>query len=379
MKHSGMRNDAGLSLIELMVALVIGSIMTLGIVEIFAASRTAAQTSEGLARVQENSRFAMDYLQRDIRMIGHFGCANDQSHKQQVGAFGLHTGAAAGTPMDFSLSVQGFEANGTGPGADLTLATPTAGWTPALPAHISGLNPLPGSDIIMLRFLRASGAPVSNIAAAGGGTTISVAPANWGNLTQEGVATPDIFGVADCSYVDIFPGTGNATAGTATTSVAINRYTPHPSGQAALYRAEAVAYYVANGAGQRPALWRTRWNAAGAAQSEELVEGIENLQFIYGQDQSTNVNEPSGFVGAQNPANLLGVATTAVGEEAWRRVGLIRIGVLASSTTPAAAMAPENDETRARALGVRYIAPADGRLRAPYESTVALRNRLFGN
>ncbi len=51
---------SGLSLIELMIALTIGLIIMLGVVQVFAASRTAYQLSEGLARVQENSRFAMD-------------------------------------------------------------------------------------------------------------------------------------------------------------------------------------------------------------------------------------------------------------------------------------------------------------------------------
>lgn len=36
--------------------------------------------AEGSARAQENGRFALEFLQRDIRMAGHFGCVNDQAH-----------------------------------------------------------------------------------------------------------------------------------------------------------------------------------------------------------------------------------------------------------------------------------------------------------
>lgn len=372
--------NAGVSLIELMVALLIGTILMLGLIEVFAGSRAVYQLSEGLARTQENSRFALDYLQRDIRMIGHFGCANDQSHKQQVGAFVTHTGGAAGGPLDFSLSVQGFEANGTAPGGMLTLASPTAGWVPGLPAHISALNPRPGSDIIMMRFLRSNGAAVNNIAVAGTTTTMTVGAANWGNLTQDGVAAPTLYGISDCSYVNIFPGAGNAGTGVATANVAIDRYTPQPAGQSTLYRAESVAYYIANGASGRPALWRARWNSAGVAQPEELVDGIENLQIIYGQDQSLVVTSPSGFIGMQNTAGnaALGVATDAAGEQRWRRVGLVQVGLLASSANPSSASAVD-DAARPSALGVTYIAPADGRFRTSYETTIALRNRLYGN
>src|SRR5690606_40813368 len=72
--------SAGVTLIELLVALAIGAVLMLGLVQVFAASRSAYQMSEGMARVQENSRFAMDFIQRDLRMAGHFGCSTDQAH-----------------------------------------------------------------------------------------------------------------------------------------------------------------------------------------------------------------------------------------------------------------------------------------------------------
>ncbi|KGP31306.1 hypothetical protein NY67_01610 [Xanthomonas citri pv. fuscans] len=73
------RRNAGVSLIELMIAMVIGLVLLLGVIQVFSASRTAAQLSEGASRAQENGRFALDYLARDIRMAGHFGCVNDQA------------------------------------------------------------------------------------------------------------------------------------------------------------------------------------------------------------------------------------------------------------------------------------------------------------
>lgn len=370
----------GLSLVELMVALTIGLILTLGLVEVFAASKSAYRTAEGIARVQENARFALDYLQRDIRMIGHFGCVNDQSHKLQAGAFGMHTGAAAGGPLDFNLSVEGFEANSTQPGQTVNLAAAAAGWTPALPAHLSGLNPSPGSDIIMLRFLRGTGAPVANVAVSGANATVTLVPGTYPNLTDDGVATPDLFGIADCAFANIFTGPGNAGAGTVTANGvggAIDRYTSSPTGHTALYRAEAVAYYVgvSNVSNQR-SLMRARWNGAGVRTVEELVEGIESLQLLYGQDQSVDVTRPTGYVANQDTAATLSTATTPAGEQQWRRVGLVQIGLIAASTSPASVAQATQAPT---ALGVGFASGNDGRLRVAYESTVALRNRLYGN
>ncbi|TDB34375.1 prepilin-type N-terminal cleavage/methylation domain-containing protein, partial [Stenotrophomonas sp. TEPEL] len=104
----------GLSLIELMISLVIGLIILLAVVQVFSASRTAYQLSEGLARVQENSRFAMDTLQREIRMAGHFGCTNDQAHTMELTSTLRSTLDGAANPgLDFMRSVQGYEATGT--------------------------------------------------------------------------------------------------------------------------------------------------------------------------------------------------------------------------------------------------------------------------
>lgn len=70
---------AGLSLVELMIALVISLVLMLGVVQVFMASQAASRLSEGASRVQENARFALDFLERDIRMAGHMGCVNDQA------------------------------------------------------------------------------------------------------------------------------------------------------------------------------------------------------------------------------------------------------------------------------------------------------------
>ncbi len=84
------RRQAGLSLIELMIAMVIGLVLILGLVQVFGASRQAYQLSQGIARNQENGRFAVDFLSRDLRMAGHTGCVNDQQ---------LLTANAAGNPI----------------------------------------------------------------------------------------------------------------------------------------------------------------------------------------------------------------------------------------------------------------------------------------
>lgn len=375
----------GMSLIELMIAVLIGTILVLGLVEVFAASRTAYQMSEGMARVQENSRFAMDYLQRDLRMAGHFGCVNDQSHAQTAGELQSHF-ENIDSPLQFNVSLQGYEAAGTAPGDTVDLTAAAGNWSPALPAYIQALNPLPGSDIVVLRYLSPEGVPATTVSMTPGTTTINVDPAKWKTLTNNGAADPRFMAIADCNFADVFEASTTPATGTITvTNTGLNkndftsdRYSASPAGQAMVYRAEAVVYYVGDGdaPGIQRSLRRARYvNSVATPLREELVEGIDSLQLLYGLDTSAAAGTtPTGYIQDQ----VTGAATKITSLNQWRYVGLIRVGLLAKSPNRAASVAPTNPPS---ALGVNFTVPDpyDGNYRTTYESTIALRNRLYGN
>lgn len=63
----------GMTLIELMVSLAIGAFLMLGAITVFIQSRTTFRITESIARMQENARFALDYLEPDIRMAHYWG------------------------------------------------------------------------------------------------------------------------------------------------------------------------------------------------------------------------------------------------------------------------------------------------------------------
>ncbi len=69
----------GFSLVELMIALLIGLVIAIGVVQIFSATRATYQLDESLARAQENGRFALEFLSQDVRHAGYAGCNRDAS------------------------------------------------------------------------------------------------------------------------------------------------------------------------------------------------------------------------------------------------------------------------------------------------------------
>ena len=410
-RNIGCRAVGGFSLIELMVALAIGSLLVLGLVEVFSASRTAYQLSEGLSRVQENGRFAMDYIQRDFRMGGHMGCVNDQARFLPENAAGTRSslastfltttqqetedytgGGLVPDALRFDLPVQGYEANGTGNGTTITLAAPAidgtaTNWTPQIPTALNTAlsNRVANSDILVLRQFSPRGAQVTAFTPGDPSAIIQIDAAQMGNLIEE-QANPGLFGIADCMSAGVFRATtvaGNLI--TVTRDGTVNRsamagYEAYVPGQAFVYVAQTIVYYVGmnNSTPRVPALYRLRYTmapgaAAPAVVQEELVEGIESMQLRYGVDS---------FPGAtQRPSGNMGTADVATATTSWRRVGLVQVGLLARSVDPAATAQRDATATKLSALGVTFnpATVADGRYRTVYENSVAMRNRLFGH
>ncbi len=65
--------QSGITLVELMVALAIGSFLMIGAIQIYNQSRQAFVVNESIARVQETAQFAMDTIEADLRMASNWG------------------------------------------------------------------------------------------------------------------------------------------------------------------------------------------------------------------------------------------------------------------------------------------------------------------
>jgi type IV pilus assembly protein PilW len=66
-------NQSGMTLVELLVALAIGSFLMIGAVQVYNQSRQAFTINESIARVQETAQFAMDTVEADLRMASNWG------------------------------------------------------------------------------------------------------------------------------------------------------------------------------------------------------------------------------------------------------------------------------------------------------------------
>ena len=66
-----MRRQRGMSLVELMVAMTIGLIITVVIANLFIGTKETYRTQDDLSRMQENLRFAFQVIGRTVRLAGY--------------------------------------------------------------------------------------------------------------------------------------------------------------------------------------------------------------------------------------------------------------------------------------------------------------------
>ncbi len=129
----------GFSLIELMIALIIGLVLTGGAIQIFISSKATYRLESALARMQETGRYIVDAMAKDIRMAGYTGCSSRGNITPTVMANNP-------PPVDTSPSnsITGFSNNANT-------------WQPVLPVGLAGFVKT-GTDVITLQRISECGA-----------------------------------------------------------------------------------------------------------------------------------------------------------------------------------------------------------------------------
>jgi type IV pilus assembly protein PilW len=335
--------QTGMTLIEIMIALLIGAFLVGGVLQIFINSKQTYRMQEGLSRLQENGRFALDFLANDIRMAGFIGCNNQATLTNT-----LNTPTAF--LYSFSKAIEGFE------------STSASAWTPTINAAIT--SSLGGSDVITIRRADNQSFTVTTHAANTDALTLdaTATTANLktaGFLTSEGANKCTTAVVSDCSATAVFQ--VSAIAGSILSHNTGSGCTPDNStndlgktyvdGQ--VYPISTISYYVSTGAGGQPSLYRR----VGSNSAEELVEGIEQMQILYGEDTDPS---PDGAPNYYVPANDVVDMTKVVS---------IRISLLAATL---------DDNLAAQPLTYAYngatTTPTDRKLRRVFNTTIAVRN-----
>ncbi|ADJ28937.1 PilW family protein [Nitrosococcus watsonii] len=323
----------GFSLTEILVGMTAGLLLTAGVIQVFVSSKQGYRIQEALSRLQENGRFAMEFISQDARNTGFLGCGGSTSR------FANRLNNSNQYAWNFSAAVEGFEATGAGT------------WTPTLDATVT--SALSNRDVLTLRHSLGNPTRVINHSASSAPIQVN---------TVKGLSQFDIAMVSDCIDIAIFEitndptvantleySTGSGTPGNATDDLE-KKYTD----QANVAQITTSTYYIRTNPEGIPSLYRKR----GVDPSQELIEGVEDMQILYGEDTDGN-QEANSYVTADNVAN-------------WNNVINLRISLLLQTLENNLASSPQS-----YTFNGATTTPTDRRLRRVFTTTLNLRNRTL--
>ncbi|MGH8292523.1 MAG: PilW family protein, partial [Gammaproteobacteria bacterium] len=361
-----------------------GLVFMAGVISMFLASRQSYTLGSAVARLQENGRFALDFMRPVLRIAGYTGCGN-QSMWATPGVNLLNVQTDF---LNFAQAVQGYDYNNpatnVGGGYAITSETPAldtsaSDWSPAVPATlwsaISG-TVIPGSDIIMIHAVNPGGIAISSFP--GGGSSANVKVYNNVLLANAGLVIGTIAYVTNCTNSAVFQATNvTQSSGTVEHAVSGGKVTPgnvsagkvgNFSLPAQLYTIQTYVYYIGRGADQGPALFMVRLtNTAALGTPQELVPDIESMQILYGVDTDGD-GIANQYVAASGIANWAAASIVSV-----------RIGLLVRSNNnavPATALSAVDVDGVAVTPPPGSGATTTRRLHRVFVETIALRNRL---
>lgn len=163
----------GFSIVELMIAVFIGVIILTGLVQVFDTSSKMNRTQNGLARIQENGRYAVSLMKQTIEQTGYQYCmgeSNDPAvtasqptkYAWDIRSLPFVPGVAVG-PFDPSLMLHGHECDDTtcSPALDSLGSNEST----VVPDVGEGQGDrIAGTDVITFRYISGAGREVENVA-----------------------------------------------------------------------------------------------------------------------------------------------------------------------------------------------------------------------
>ena len=353
------KRQDGLTIIELLVALAISLILLAGVVQIFMSNRDNFRLQEGMAYVQESGRFAMEFMTRDVRMVGFMGCrvdnvVNNVDPNRGNAASNLALGDDGTGPFDGTNSLRGYRYTGGALPADLATYGLSVGMI------------VPGTDVLVAK--RADACPGGEV------TSRDINNARYAIRSNAicNIQQNDIVLITDCQNADIHGVTNNTSTGPSNIAHGANlNLTPKLSGGygpgSAIYKMVATIFYIGYGTSGEPALFRCSLTGVNsicsdAARREELVEGVYGMDVLFGVD-----TDGPGAQGSLVPRRYVGADDVDAAE--WDSVAAARITFRVRST--------QNNIIRDdQTYSFENNNITDRRLRRDFSTTITLRNRV---
>ena len=367
-----LKNQQGLGLLELLIAMLIGSFAMVYATQIVMSTYSSKRLLSAEAELQENARFGLSVINSIVQRAGGFGCKTSQ----QINTVSLlDFNEPSFTPWQ---AIEGWEAANSDYGEAYTtdadapvLSAANGQWSSSGGAVIDkDISSVTHSDILKVWYTK--------------GVSSALDSVNNGilNFTEMDLNQGDVVIVNDCKTVtfaqacscettdspacngqdtaaDIAADSCNTPGNIAHTFNDLNIPTTEVS------KLQQAIFFVSKpnaAASGVPTLYMARLGADAKPEApEEVLSYVENLQVLFGEDTTGN-NSPNYYVS--------GNAITD-----WQNVVSVKISLLLRSKNNF--VLPESQTVTFNGAQLK-MAKGDRHLRRVYSSTISLRNRNIG-
>ncbi|WGL18195.1 PilW family protein [Microbulbifer bruguierae] len=346
MKRNSLSGQHGLSLIELMIAMVLSAILLWGVLQIFDSNRDTIRMQNAFARVQESGRFAIDLLGKEIRMADYWGCAPDTASIRNH----LDT-----NDPDYSEDVLGDLGAegilGTDNASSLTIGSKTVtDGTDVL--YLRGADDACGGTGRMVPSTQAAALHVSQNCNVQQGQTVLLSNCQSGELMT--ITNVQGGGGGSSNKLTVVHNLGSLADGLIEN--ATKDLQRQYGGDARILVPYQRIFFISSSdvtAGS-PALFISE----NGADAQELIPGVEDMQILYGRDT--------------NGDNTADTWTNASGltPEQMEDVQVLRLQLVVTSD-----MNVDTEELTVTDLDNTNTTYDDGKLRKVYLTTAKIRNR----
>ncbi len=333
-----MYQQKGLSLIELMISITLGLILMTGVAQMFLSSKRTFGTQQGLSRVQETGRLAIDFIAQDIRMAGFTGFNS------------------RGTTVTNKIASPTI-VNNYAEGISVFATTPV------------GVSSLPNTDVLVVRgALQSNNVPVSagsalNLIKVPTGTNVVGGCKNL-SIRFNSLCNDEALVIADYSKAYIFAPTAIVTNGTdLDISFAGVWGKDEFVAGAQVSTMKTVIYYIDNGTAGFPSLYQQINNETPL----ELLEGVKDMYITFSRAKT-----PTVFATAAGTIGPLWATFSANPTlKAKNPIVGVRIQLLVQSTENNVLESPQIYNFRGA-----NVTATDRRMYQVFTTTVALRDQL---
>jgi len=275
------RKAGGFTLVELMVAMLLGLIVIGGVSSVFLSNQRVYRTNKALSDVQDSARVAFEMMARDIRTSGLSGCDNS-GRIANVLKNGPNAGGTLAWWANFSgASLVGYTSSQT------DLAVQGAGSTRVA-----------STESLSLLGIEGSGVSVKTDSEPTGDFTINDSKSDLAKGDVIVVCDPDHAAITQLSNVSgttlshATSGTpGNCTTDLSFPTICSSSSSYIYSANAQIAKLTAVDWYVGQNADGTNSLYRiSLTNTAGvlSAPGSEMVRNVTGLNFAYHQQGNTD-------------------------------------------------------------------------------------------